>query len=42
MLIAADPFIGGLSADAIVEAKFSDRLSVAKKIGDELSFVVHR
>ncbi len=42
LVIAADPLIGGLSADAIVAAKFGEGVRVTKEIGDELSFVIHR
>lgn len=41
LLVTSNPLISSLSADTIVEAQFSDRLRVAKEIGDELSFVVH-
>jgi hypothetical protein len=42
LLIASNPFIGRLAANAIVVAQFGDGLGVTKIIGNKLGFLVHR
>src|SRR5215471_15852313 len=37
-LIAIDPFVAGLAADAVSVAEFRERNGVAEKFGDKLSF----
>jgi hypothetical protein len=40
-LIAIDPFVAGLAADAVSVAEFSKRDGVAEIFGDKLSFLIH-